>query len=113
MNSQLKQEAIQQLQQQSLQQWQSCAPAFRQHWVVSLKKELLQIVDGLRMPEQRKSYLLHQILQAREFPEILETVSLINEKQLLGPGINDLIYPTIEKGKAIWSIVADQSEPLQ
>lgn len=50
--------------------------------LIKLKKEITQQIDSWKMTEDRKSYLLHQLVNSQDVENLVELLSSINQKQL-------------------------------
>lgn len=50
--------------------------------LIKLKNEITQQIDSWKMTEDRKSYLLHQLVNSQDVENLVELLSSINQKQL-------------------------------
>lgn len=57
-------------------------PTLQRRWLAKLRKDLLEKSSTLKMSEERKSYIYHQIAHLHELEELVEFIKEINTLQL-------------------------------
>jgi acetylornithine/succinyldiaminopimelate/putrescine aminotransferase/predicted amino acid dehydrogenase len=67
---------------QSLISYRRCDERMQSRILIRLRSELTNKLDGLRMPEERKSYLLHQVANCHTIEDLVSLLREVNANQL-------------------------------
>lgn len=69
-------------------------PVLQRKILIKLRNEISLLIESLNMPEERKNYLLHQLVNAQDVDLLVELMTSVNGSQLQDKTLKqiDLIY---------------------
>lgn len=87
---------------QALHLFMQTEPAFQQVTFRRLRKEFWRTFPELRMNEERKSYLLHQMLNTHDMPAMVSLLEEVNQLQLKEPIDNEILQLSVQGHQLAW-----------
>lgn len=71
----------------ALEDFQRIDPRFQGRLLIRLRSEATNKLDALKMPPERKSYLLHQLTNCHTMEDLIDLIRAINHSQLSHPPV--------------------------